>query len=96
MENLVERIDLIQEKISHLLHIRDGLVEDNRKLELQLKSHKQDIIGLENQVELLKKDNRDLKTANALLGSNDFKRETKFKINSLIKEIDHCISQLSE
>jgi len=37
-----------------------------------------------------------LKTANALLGSNDFKRETKLKINTLIREIDACIVSLSE
>ena len=37
-----------------------------------------------------------LKTANALLGSNDFKRETKLKINTLVREIDACIVSLSE
>jgi hypothetical protein len=31
-----------------------------------------------------------------MLGSDDNKRETKLKINALIRDIDHCISQLSE
>jgi len=37
-----------------------------------------------------------LKIANNLLGSNEGKTQTKAKINSLIKEVDHCIQQLSE
>ena len=43
----------------------------------------------------LKKENDNLKIANALLGSNENKRETKLKINSLIRDIDTCIAQLS-
>lgn len=36
-----------------------------------------------------------LKTANAMLGSNDYKTKTKLKINALVKEIDQCIAQLT-
>ena len=31
-----------------------------------------------------------------MLGSNEYKRETKLKINELVREIDKCITQLSE
>jgi len=37
-----------------------------------------------------------LKYANSILGSDESKRETKLKINTLIKEIDDCISNLSD
>ena len=37
-----------------------------------------------------------LKTVNSMLGSDENKRETKLKINSLIREIDQCIAQLAE
>ena len=37
-----------------------------------------------------------LKLANSMLGSNEFKRDTKLKINTLVREIDKCIIQLSE
>jgi len=37
-----------------------------------------------------------LKIANTMLGSDDNKRETKLKINALIRDIDHCIAQLSD
>jgi len=51
---------------------------------------------MEVQVKSLKEENKSLKIANNLLGSNDGKTQTKAKINSLIKEVDYCISQLTE
>lgn len=39
--------------------------------------------------------NKLLKNTNALLGSDEYKKETKLKINALVKEIDQCIAQLS-
>lgn len=36
-----------------------------------------------------------LKSANSFLGSEENKKETKLKINSLVREIDYCIAQLS-
>ena len=46
--------------------------------------------------EELKKQNESLKIAKSLLGSDENKRDTKLKINSLIREIDYCIAQLSD
>jgi hypothetical protein len=37
-----------------------------------------------------------LKIANSILGSDENKRETKLKINALIRDIDHCIAQLAD
>jgi hypothetical protein len=48
------------------------------------------------EMEALKKQYETLKIANSLLGSDNNKRETKLKINSLIREIDYCIAQLSD
>ena len=48
------------------------------------------------QIEELKKQNESLKIAKSLLGSDENKRDTKLKINSLIREIDYCIAQLSD
>ena len=65
------------------------LKDKNSLLELQ-KSE------LEGQIKRLKEENKSLKIANNLLGSNEGKTQTKAKINSLIKEVDYCISQLTE
>lgn len=37
-----------------------------------------------------------LKLANSMLGSTKNKKEAKLKIDTLIREIDHCIAQLSD
>jgi hypothetical protein len=37
-----------------------------------------------------------LKFANSMLGSDKNKTEAKLKINTLIRELDYCIVQLSE
>tara|TARA_Y100000389_G_scaffold7555_1_gene7256 strand:- start:936 stop:1235 length:300 start_codon:yes stop_codon:yes gene_type:complete len=65
------------------------LKDKNSLLELQ-KSE------LEGQIKRFKEENKSLKIANNLLGSNEGKTQTKAKINSLIKEVDYCISQLTE
>jgi hypothetical protein len=54
---------------------------------------------IENQsteIERVKSQYETLKMANSLLGSDENKRDTKLKINSLIREIDYCIAQLSD
>ena len=48
------------------------------------------------QMKMLKEENKSLKIANNLLGSNEGKSITKNKLNRLIKEVDACIDQLSE
>jgi hypothetical protein len=46
------------------------------------------------EINLLKQKNKSLSFANTLLGSDENKRDTKDKINSLIKEIDTCLNKL--
>jgi hypothetical protein len=45
---------------------------------------------------MIKSECESLKMANSLLGGDENKRDTKLKINSLIREIDYCIAQLSD
>ena len=51
---------------------------------------------LKEQMVQLREENKSLKIANNLLGSTEGKTQAKTKINSLIKEVDICIQQLSE
>ena len=46
--------------------------------------------------DISKKEYEALKIANSLLGIEENKRDTKLKINSIIREIDYCIAQLSD
>ena len=96
MNNTIQPIKILEEKIIVLLNklkenhldlvkfkdLQTSLVQENKIL-------KDKILKLEN-------DNKSLKVANNLIGSNEGKSQTKTKINNLIKEVDYCIQQLSE
>lgn len=96
MGNLIEIVDSLEDKIERLLQKYEVLNKKNRTLEDDLKLNLQNNAQLQQEIEILEDRNQSLKAANAILGSNDHKRETKLKINSLIREIDQCIVQLSE
>jgi FtsZ-binding cell division protein ZapB len=96
MSEMIEMVDSLESKLSKL-------IEKSRNLELQIQDLKnelrQSIQIRQNQaseIEHLNKKYETLKIANSLLGSDENKRDTKLKINSLIREIDYCIAQLSD
>jgi hypothetical protein len=96
MDSNTSGISILESKIIILLNkLKENhlnlktLQERNSLLEMQK-------MELDDQMKNLKEENKSLKIANNLLGSNEGKTQTKAKINSLIKEVDYCISQLSE
>lgn len=96
MSNLIQIVDLLNDKLAKLLDKHSGLQLENKKLlddkialEKQLTVHHQLISDLENKQE-------SLRIANAIVGSKEDKHLTKLKINTLIREIDKCIVQLSD
>jgi hypothetical protein len=87
-EALEERIVQLLNKLKENHLLIHQLTDENHQL-------KQKAAAFDTQVQILKKDNEALKMANSLLGSNESKATTKRKINSLIKEVDFCIHQLT-
>ncbi len=88
--------DVLEERIVQLLNkLKENHLLIN-KLETENQQFSRDSSSLKAEVSELKKENESLKMANALLGSKESKAITKRKINSLIKEVDFCIHQLSE
>ena len=71
------------------------LEQDNLNLKTELETAAKLLQQQGNELNTLKEQYQSLKIANSLLGSNENIRDTKLKINSLIREIDHCIAQLS-
>jgi chromosome segregation ATPase len=96
MSVIAEIIDTLEYKVEKLFAKLKGLEKNNQELKSELIEAKQTIQRQSGEIEGLKKQYETLKIANSLLGSNDNKRDTKLKINSLIREIDHCIAQLSD
>ncbi|WP_370392421.1 hypothetical protein [uncultured Winogradskyella sp.] len=96
MSKIEEIVDALENKISKVLHKQEVLKQTNAKLSQQLREHEQKLLEQQDEIASWAEKYETLKIANTMLGSDDNKRETKLKINALIREIDHCISQLSE
>tara|TARA_R110002126_G_scaffold289578_3_gene444812 strand:+ start:13826 stop:14116 length:291 start_codon:yes stop_codon:yes gene_type:complete len=96
MSNTLEAIHLLEKTLQKVLSNYDFLkkenqilLQNNTELQHQLLETKQ---NLENQ----KKEFDVLKIARTIEGSSTNTKDTKLKINSLIREIDKCIVQLQE
>ncbi|TRO63300.1 hypothetical protein [Christiangramia sabulilitoris] len=96
MSEITEIVDNLENRISKLLHKYDVMKKANESLQQELATVRSEFGKLEGDLNASKEQIQSLKAANAMLGSTDHKRETKLKINSLIREIDQCIVQLSE
>lgn len=82
---IIELLNKLKENHLDLQTLR----EQNSLLENEKKE-------LKSSLQLLKEENQSLTIANNLLGSNEGNTKTKSKINSLIKEVDYCIAQITE
>ncbi len=96
MSNTTEAIHLLEDKLKSLLSnyeflIKENeiLLQNNNKLQHQLIENQQILEEQQKKYELLK-------IAKTIEGSSDSTKNTKLKINALIREIDKCIVQLHE
>lgn len=96
MSVIAEIIDTLENKIVKLFSKMQFLEKNNLELSEKLAHATQIIAQQAEEIEKLKKHYETLKITNTLLGSDENKRDTKLKINSLIREIDYCIAQLSD
>ncbi|MFS4492382.1 hypothetical protein [Maribacter sp. 2308TA10-17] len=96
MSELVKIVDSLENKVSKLLHKLELLQETNDKLENELIATRENKDNSQKLVSEWEEKYNSLKLANSMLGSNTNKTEAKLKINTLIRELDHCIAQLAE
>ena len=96
MSEIVEIIDTLEERLKKLVQKLVVLEQKNSELSQELSKAAVLFKNQSQQIEELKKQNESLKIAKSLLGSDENKRDTKLKINSLIHEIDYCIAQLAD
>lgn len=96
MSNRLEAVHLLEIKLQKLLsnyqflkEENEALLDINAKLHVQLKEKEQQIIDQQKTIDLLK-------VAKTIEGSIESTKETKLKINALIREIDKCIIQLNQ
>jgi len=96
MSKIEDVVNSIENKIGSLLHRLEVVTQTNAKLSEELAIQQQKNIQQQEDISSWIEKYEALKMANSLLGSDEDNRETKLKINTLIRDIDHCIAQLSE
>ncbi|MEM5564906.1 hypothetical protein WNY78_07310 [Psychroserpens sp. AS72] len=96
MSKIEDVVDSLENKISKVLHKLEVLKQTNAKISEELAIQQQKNIQQQEELSSWIEKHEALKMANSLLGSDENNRETKLKINTLIRDIDHCIAQLSE
>jgi len=96
MGEITEIVDSLEGKLKKLVYKLESLQKANYRMENEITQSASLISRQQEEIVVLKQQNDTLRMANSLLGSDDNKRETKLRINSLIREIDYCIAQLSD
>ena len=96
MSELVDIVDSLEDKLGRLLHKLELLQHTNLRLEEELQAVKNDNEEAKASIQEWQESYNSLKLASSMLGSETNKTEAKLKINALIRELDHCIVQLSE
>ncbi|HRG18835.1 MAG TPA: hypothetical protein PLP39_07070 [Flavobacterium lutivivi] len=96
MSEFSEILISVEQKIVKLAEKKQDLQRRNDLLHNELKKSEELIKNQVLEIQNLKSEIESLKIVNSLLGSEENKRDTKLKINSLIREIDYCIAQLSD
>ena len=107
MSSIIEQVDSLEDKISKLLDKFSQLTQDKASLEQEIKLLKEQqstrclksnmpFSRFSSEISELTTTCSTLKLANSMLGSDQYKRDTKLKINALVREIDQCITHLSQ
>ena len=96
MSDLSKVVDSLEDRISKLIQNYDNLKQAKLKLEEEVTILKSQQEKFNQEIETWQEKCSSLKLANSMLGSDQHKRETKLKINALVREIDKCITHLTE
>lgn len=96
MSNTLEAIHNLEQKLQKLLSNYEFLKNENSILLQQQQELHKEVKEKEALLDHQKKEFEALKVAKTIEGSSTNTKDTKLKINSLIREIDKCIVQLQE
>jgi hypothetical protein len=96
MSNTIKAIHLLENKLQSLLSNYEFLLKENEVLLQNVSNLQRQLLEKEQLLEQQQEEYNLLKIAKTIEGSNQSTRDTKLKINALIREIDKCIVQLNE
>ncbi len=96
MSTITQVVNLIEDKLNSLLENYIFLKEENEILYRKIATLEHQMAKEKQLFNEFEKKYQTLKIAKTIEGSKEDRRETKLKINALIREVDACITQLSE
>ena len=96
MSKTLEAIHTLEDRLKTLLTNYEFLKEENEILLQNVNKLQHQLILNQQELDNQHKKFDVLKMAKTINGSKENTRETKLKINALIREIDKCIIQLNE
>lgn len=96
MSEVAKIVTILESRLQNVFSKIDELENNTSKLKQELADAMVIIKNQSDEIDSLTNQYNNLKLASSFLGSDDNKKETKLKINSLIREIDYCIAQLSD
>lgn len=96
MSNTLNAIHILEQKLKSLLVKFEELKDENTNLHQEKIKLQKNIIAKEQLLTAQQREYELLKVAKTIEGSSNNTKDTKLKINSLIREIDKCIIQLQE
>lgn len=96
MSEIAGIIDTLESRIEKLFEKINSLESQIVDLKKELHTSGETVQKQSEEIAAVKSAYETLKLANSLLGSEENKRDTKLKINSLIRDIDYCIAQLAD
>lgn len=95
MSDFVSLVTSLEIKLKKLIERLNAEEKKNQMLSVELENLKDHKKHLEQELKSWEDQYNALKLANSMLGSDNNTTEAKLKINTLIKELDHCIGSLS-
>ena len=96
MNKLFEIVNNLEAKLSKILGQYTILQQENLTLLQQKNNLQQQLDKQQEVIDSLEKKYESMRVANTMVGSKEDKHATKLKINTLIREIDKCIIELSD
>lgn len=96
MNKLFEIVNNLEAKLSKILGQYTILQQENLTLLQQKNNLQQQLDKQQEAIDTLEKKYESMRVANTIVGSKEDKHATKLKINTLIREIDKCIIELSD
>lgn len=96
MSSIIQVVNLVEDKLKKLLENYHFLKKENEFLFNKIALLENELVEGKQLLNDIEEKYQTLKIAKTIEGSKEDRRETKLKINALIREIDTCIVQLSE